>query len=138
MPAASRRDIHRMTRVFPNCISKIRVEVSVSVGEAMFIGRHRRCSLWYADPCISRRHARFDANQSSNGTLHVTLTSLSRNGVWLVRRRNNPTQGHGFLYKLVQGIAVPIRVGDLICLRNPLRRGRGFHATYIFSLSVTN
>ena len=127
-----------MTQVFPNCLSKYRVDISVSIGEPIFIGRHRICSLWYEDPCISRRHARFDANQSSNGTFHVTLTSLSRNGVWLVRRRNNPAQGHGFLLKLVQGIAVPIRVGDLICLRNPLRGGRGFHAIYIFSLSVTN
>ena len=63
------------------------------------------------------------------------------NGVWLLRRRapaTNGQRGRHILHRCMRDVPVPIRVGDLLCLRNPLREDRGFHAIYIMSIETTN
>ena len=98
--------------------------------------------LWYSDPRVSRTHLRFESVSTNNHTaFDVTVTSTSQNGVWLLRRRapaTNGQRGRHILHRCMRDAPVPIRVGDLLCLRNPLRADRGFHAICIMSLEVTN
>ena len=63
------------------------------------------------------------------------------NGVWLLRRRapaTNGQRGRRILHRCMRDVPVPIRVGDILCLCNPLREEGGFHAIYIMGIETTN
>ena len=117
-------------------------DLSVCYGEPVTVGRSRHSDLWYSDPRVSRTHCRFESVSTNNHTaFDVTVTSTSQNGVWLVRRRapaTNGQRGRHILHPCMRDVPVPIRVGDVLCLRNPLRVQASFHAIYIMSIETTN